>query len=403
MGSASAARSVRDGKNGQAGVRVAFHRAEVGEEEARAVAEVVRGGWLTSGEKCKELEEKFAKYVGAEEAVAVASGTAALHLALQAAGVGSGDEVIVPATTFTATAAAVMYAGARPVLADVDAATMNLCVEDAARRLTARTKAIIPVHLAGMPCDMVQIAELAKRRGLRVIEDAAHALPAEYSGVRVGAISEFTCFSFYATKPVTTGEGGMIALRGGVDAARRLRAMRLHGIERDGEEVGAGRAGASYEVNEAGYKYNLSDVNAAMGVVQLGKCDEMWRKRREIARRYTEMLRGEEPWEVPAEPAGRESAWHLYILRIREGTLRIGRDEVLEEMRRRGVECSVHFRPLNLFRWYQREVGYREGDFPVAEREYRRCFSLPIYPGLKDEDVQYVGECLKEIGEEFGR
>ena len=377
---------------------VAFHRPEGGEEEARAVAEVIRGGWLTTGEKCAEFEGELARYVGAGTAVGGASGTAALHLALQAAGVGAGDEVIVPATTFTAAAATTTYLGARPVLADVERGSMNLSVEDAARRVSERTKAIVAVHLGGQPCDMAEIGELAERRGLRVIEDAAHALPAEYRGKRVGSVSEFTCFSFYATKPVTTGEGGMVTT-GNVEAARWMRKMRLHGIQREGEAEGHAGAGyGGYDVDEAGYKYNLSDMNAAMGIVQLRKCDAMAEARRRIARRYTEMLAGYEMWDTPQVKGDRESAWHLYIVRMREGRWKIGRDEVMQRMCERGIECSVHFRPLNLHRYYQREFGYKAGDFPVAEREWKRSLSVPIYPGMRDEDVEYVGESLREIG-----
>ena len=394
-GEAAARRAREKGREKMSGVvRVPFHQPAVGEEEARAVAEVIRSGWLTTGEKCAEFESEFARYVGAGKAVGVASGTAALHLALQAAGVGAGDEVIVPATTFTATAAAVTYLGARPVLADVERGSMNLAVEDAARRVSARTKAIVAVHLGGQPCDMEEMGELARRRGLRVIEDAAHALPAEYRGARVGSVSEFTCFSFYATKPVTTGEGGMVTTRD-TQAARWMKKMRLHGIER--EDTAEGHAGGIYEVDEAGYKYNLSDMNAAMGIVQLRKCDAMAEARRRIARRYTDMLTGYEMWDTPEVRGDRESAWHLYIVRMREGRWRIGRDEVMARMRERGIECSVHFKPLNLHRYYQREFGYKAGDFPVAEGEWRRSLSVPIYPGMSEEDVEYVGESLREI------
>ena len=349
-----AAAKAREKKRG--GVRVEFHRPEVGEEEARAVAEVIKSGWLTTGEKCAEFEEKFARYVGA-----------------------------------------------RPVLADVERGTMNLSVGGAARRVSARTRAIIAVHLAGQPCDMEGIAELARRHGLRVIEDAAHALPAEVVGKRVGSVSEFTCFSFYATKPVTTGEGGMVTT-GNESAAKRMRLMRGHGIARGASEgAGVGEVAVGYEVKEAGFKYNLSDMSAAMGIVQLGKCHAMAEARRRIARRYGELLRESEGWDVPVEVAGSRSAWHLYIVRMREGRWRIGRDEVMARMHERGVECSVHFRPLNLHKYYQREFGYKAGDFPVAEGEWRRILSVPIYPGMREEDVEYVGESLRGIEEEFGK
>src|SRR6266852_749334 len=235
-------------------VQIPFHRALVGEEEALAVCEVIRCGWMTMGPKTFEFEKKFAEYVGAEHAIAVSTGTAALHLSLEAAGVRAGDEVLLPTTTFTATAEAVTYLGARPVLVDIDPVTMNIDSEDAARRITPKTRAIIPVHLGGQPCDLDEIHELARMHHLRVIEDAAHALPSEYQGRRVGQISEFTCFSFYATKTLTTGEGGMVTTDNS-EAAERTRLMRLHGIERDAWRR-YGKGGSwSYQILEAGFKY----------------------------------------------------------------------------------------------------------------------------------------------------
>src|SRR5271165_2393238 len=246
-------------------LKVPFHRAPVGDDEAHAVCEVIRSGWLTMGPKTFEFEKEFAKYVGADHAIAVSTGTAALHLSLEAAGIRAGDEVLLPTTTFTATAEAVTYLGARPVLIDVDPVTMNLDPEDAARRITQRTRAIIPVHLGGQPCDMDEIAALAGTHRLRIIEDAAHALPSEYKGKRVGQISEFTCFSFYATKTLTTGEGGMITTNN-QEAAERMRLMRLHGIERDAWKRYRGDGSWFYEVLEAGFKYNLTDLQSAMGL-----------------------------------------------------------------------------------------------------------------------------------------
>src|SRR5437660_9650484 len=239
-------------------LQVPFHRASVGEEEVQAMSEAIRSGWMTMGPKTFEFEEEFAKYVGARQAIAVSTGTAALHLSLEAAGIQAGDEVLLPTTTFTATAEAVTYVGAQPVLVDIDTDTMNIDPEDAARRITPKTKAIIPVHLGGQPCDMDEIQALARVHRLRVVEDAAHALPSEYRGKRVGQISEFTCFSFYATKTLTTGEGGMITTDNAA-AADRMRLMRLHGIERDAWKRYRGDGSWSYEVLEAGFKYNLTD------------------------------------------------------------------------------------------------------------------------------------------------
>ena len=258
----------------------------MGEEEAQAAAEAVRSGWLTMGPRTTEFEEKFAAYVGARHALAVNSCTAALHLALEAiGGLKPGDEVLVPTVTFTATAEVVAYFGARPVLVDVDPVTLNLSPADAARRITPNTKAIIPVHLSGQPCDMDEIQELARAHGLRVIEDAAHAVPASYHGRSIGRVSETTCFSFYATKTLATGEGGMLTTDN--DAiADRVRIMRLHGIGRDAWKRYTAEGSWYYEVIAPGYKYNMTDLQAAIGLVQLAKCDEMRARRAAIARRY---------------------------------------------------------------------------------------------------------------------
>jgi dTDP-4-amino-4,6-dideoxygalactose transaminase len=370
-------------------MEVPFHRAAVGEDEAQAVAEVIRGGWLTMGPKTFEFEKEFAAYLGVEQAIAVSTGTAALHLALEACGIRAGDEVILPTTTFTATAEAVSYLGAIPVLADIDPSTMNIDVEDASRRVTPKTKAIIPVHLAGLPCEMDELHDLAERRHLRVIEDAAHALPSAYHGKRIGQISEFTCFSFYATKTLTTGEGGMVTTGNG-EAANRMRLMRLHGIERDAWKRYRSDGSWRYEVVEAGFKYNLTDFQSAIGLVQLAKCDAMRDARRAIAEKYSEAFSGVDSLVIPTVPPDRTTSWHLYILRIREGTPGLNRDDFLEELRHRGIGCSVHFIPLHLHPFYQRAYGYRAGDFPNAEAQFRSCLSLPIYPGMTNDAVDHV-------------
>jgi perosamine synthetase len=382
-------------------LRVPFHRAAVGEDEARAVSEVIRSGWITMGPKTFEFEKEFAQYVGAEHAVAVSTGTAALHLALEAAGVQAGDEVLVPTTTFTATAEAVIYAGARPVLVDIDSLTMNMDPEDAARRITPKTKAIIPVHLAGQPCDMDEIHDLARVRNLRVIEDAAHALPSEHQGRRVGQISEFTCFSFYATKTLTTGEGGMITTNN-ARAAERMRLMRLHGIERDAWKRYRGDGSWSYKVLEAGFKYNLTDFQSAMGLVQLAKCDAMKQAREKIAHRYSDAFSSSAELVHPSVRKDRSSSWHLYILRLRLDLLDMDRDDFILALHRRGVACSVHFIPLHLQPYYGRAYGYKPGDFPAAEREYRSCLSLPIFPGMTEQEIKHVIAAVLNTAKERG-
>jgi dTDP-4-amino-4,6-dideoxygalactose transaminase len=376
-------------KNGAPKLQVPFHCASVGEEEVQAASDIIRSGWLTMGPKTFEFEEKFAKYVGAQYALAVSTGTAALHLALEAAGVKSGDEVLLPTTTFTATAEAVIYLGARPVLGDIDPVTMNLDPEDAARRIVPKTSAIIPVHFGGQPCDMDQIHALARVRNLRVIEDAAHALPSQYRGKRVGKLSEFTCFSFYATKTLTTGEGGMVTTDNPA-AADRMRLMRLHGIERDAWKRYRSDGNWHYDVLESGFKYNLTDFQSAIGIVQLAKCDALRDARRAIAERYSAAFAPFEELVIPTVLPDRSTSWHLYVLRLRLDRLKGDRNGFIQHLQRRGVTCSVHFIPLHLHPFYKREYGYRVGDFPRAEQEYRACFSLPIYPTMTEEQIRYV-------------
>ncbi len=384
------------------GGAIPFHRASLGEEEIRAVTEVIRSGWLTTGPRTAAFEHDFAEYVGARHAIAVCSGTAALHLALIAAGIRAGDEVVVPANTFTATAEAVGYTGARPVLADIDPATMNLDPEDLARRITPKTRAVIPVHLGGLPCDMDAIRAIACRHSLHVIEDAAHALPSSYKSRRIGAVSEFTCFSFYATKTLATGEGGMITTNNGI-AAKRMRTMRLHGISREAWSREQSGESWAYDIVDAGFKYNLTDLQAAIGIVQLGKSDAMCDARRTIAGRYSEAFRSESALQIPVEPAECRSSWHLYILRLRLDRLDVDRDNFMERLRGKGIGCSVHFIPLHFHSYYQRRYGYQRGDFPRAEGEYRRCISLPIYPDLTNEQVDRVISAVLETARECRR
>jgi dTDP-4-amino-4,6-dideoxygalactose transaminase len=377
-------------------VKIPFHRASLGEEEILAVSEVLRSGWLTMGAKTFEFERKFAEFIGVKHAITVSSCTAALHLSLEAIGLQAGNEVLLPTTTFTATAEVVAYFGARPVFVDIDPVTMNMSPVDAGKRITPRTRAIIPVHFAGQPCDMLSLRDLAQSHQLHVIEDAAHALPAKYKNELVGTLSELTAFSFYATKTLTTGEGGMITTNND-NYAKRMQMMRLHGISRDAwNRYGAGGSWR-YEVQEAGYKYNLTDLQSAIGTVQLAKCNEMNSGRKRIAGRYNEAFRLQDALEVPQVLPDRESAWHLYVLRLRLDRLRIGRDRFIEELDQRGVTASVHFIPLHLQPYYQKQFGYKPGDYPQAEHEYNRCFSLPIYPGMSSEEIEYVIQAVSDI------
>jgi len=381
---------------------IPFHRAFTGEDEVRAISEVVRSGWLTMGAKTVEFEKQFASYVNAKYAIAVSSCTAALHLSLEAIGVGLGDEVLVPTTTFTSTAEVVTYLGARPVLVDVEGSTLNIDVQDAERKVTPRTRAIVPVHFAGQPCNLSAVAQLSNRYGLHVVEDAAHALPAEYEGRRIGSIGELTAFSFYATKTLCTGEGGMITTNNEQYAAR-AQIMRLHGINRDAWKRYTSEGTWFYEVIEAGYKYNFTDLQAALGMAQLAKCDLMHKARCSIAEQYTEAFQPNPALLVPAVSPDRTSAWHLYVLRLKADRLRINRDVFIQELAAAGVTCSVHFIPLHLHPFYQRKYGYKRGDFPVAEAQYECTLSLPIYPGMTDEEVEYVIWAVMNTTERFAR
>jgi perosamine synthetase len=354
------------------------------------------------GPKTIEFEQNFASYVGARHAVGVSSCTAALHLALQAVGLQAGDEVLVPTTTFTATAEVVVYFKAIPVLVDVDPVTLCIDPEQARRKVTSRTRAILPVHFAGQPCDMDRIQHLAASHSLHVIEDAAHSLPASFRGTPIGAISKLTAFSFYATKTLTTGEGGMVTTDDD-ELAARMKMMRLHGIGRDAWKRYSSEGSWYYEVLNAGFKYNLTDIQSAIGIVQLAKCTEMRGLRERIARQYTDAFSQCEEVETPTVLADRESAWHLYVLRLHLDRLTIGRSEAVERLKQRGVGTSVHFIPLHMHPYYRDAYHYCDESFPVALSEYYRSFSLPIFPGMSQEQISYVIEQVSEVIKEGRR
>lgn len=381
---------------------VPFHVPYLDKQEIRAVTEALESGWITTGPLTRSFEEAFAAYIGARHALAVSSCTAALHLSLEAIGLQEGDEVLVPTVTFTATAEVVTYFRAKPALVDVDPVHFNLSLQDAERKLTPRTRAIIPVHFAGHPCSMDQVLDFAAEKGLTVIEDAAHAIPAKYRGRNVGTLSPLTAFSFYATKTLTTGEGGMVTTDDEA-FAERIRLMRLHGMSRDAWKRYTAEGSWRYEICEAGYKYNMTDPQAALGLVQLSKCDEMWRSRVEIARKYDCALRNVEAVRVPHVSPDVQHAWHLYVILIEPSALRISRDRVIEELKQLAIGTAVHFIPLHLHPYYQRVWGYGPGQFPTAEAYFERCISLPIYPGMTDEDVARVVEGVHDIAARFRR
>lgn len=378
-----------------------FHRALIEEEEISAVIDVLRSGWLTTGPRVKQFEAAFARYTGAQHVLAVNSCTAALHLALAAIGIQAGDEVILPTMTFAASGEVVLYFNARPVLVDCLTGSFHMDPTQIERSITSRTKAILPVHYAGYPCDMDTILEVANRHGLKVIEDAAHALPSLYKDQMVGTIGDITCFSFYATKTLTTGEGGMATTQN-PEYAERMRRLSLHGISKDAWKRYTADGSWRYDILEAGYKYNLTDLQAAVGIAQLSKCDAMRMRRAAIAEQYTQGLAALDGFLAPVMPADTGHAWHLYVLRVNTDALRINRDRVIEELKQRGIGTSVHFIPLHLHTLYQ-GLGYREGQFPNAEDRFAGAISLPIYPGMTKDDVERVLDSLREISREFSR
>jgi dTDP-4-amino-4,6-dideoxygalactose transaminase len=382
----------------------------IGEEEIGEVVDTLRSDWITTGPKVKRFEREFATYLGAPAALALNSCTAALHVALATLGIGPGDAVITTPMTFCSTVHVIEQVGARPILVDVSPDTLNIdptkVIEAlngarGQRRTGERIRAILPVHLYGHPCELDALLDIAREYKLAVIEDAAHALPAKYKSRLIGSLDDLPdvprliCFSFYATKNMTTAEGGMLA--GPPELIDEARIWSLHGLSRDAWKRYGAEGSWFYEVIRPGFKYNMTDVQAAIGLHQLRRVPRFWARRRDIARRYNAAFSELPECQIPAERADVEHAWHLYVLRLNMRQTGLSRDRFIEELRARNIASSVHFIPIHLHPYYRDKYGYQANDFPVAFREYQRMVSLPLFPRMSDRDVEDVIEAVSDI------
>jgi dTDP-4-amino-4,6-dideoxygalactose transaminase len=373
----------------------------IGEEEIAEVLDTLRSDWITTGPKVRLFEQEFADYVGAPAALAVSSGTDAMHVALASLGIGPGSEVISTAMTFCATTHVIEHLGARTVLVDVKPDTLNIdphCIE---RAITARTRALLPVHLYGHPCAMDEIIQLANTYGLSVVEDAAHAIPAKYCGKMIGALGTLAAFSFYATKNLTTAEGGM--LTGDSMTIEKARVWSLHGMSRDAYKRYSAEGSWHYEVILPGFKCNMTDIQASLGLQQLRKLERFQERRREIVNRYVAELSQCLEIQLPIEAAGIESAWQIFAIRLHLDRLTIDRNRFIEEMRARNIGTSVHFIPIHIHPYYRDKYGYKPLDFPVAYANYLRLVSLPINLRMSDQDVGDVIEAVLDVTARFRR
>lgn len=398
-------------------MNVPFFRPSITEAEIAEVVACLRSGWLTTGPTTKRFEASFAERVGAKHAVAVNSCTAALHLAVEALGLTAGQAVLVPTMTFAATAEIVRYQGAVPILVDCDPATTNLDLDDAARKIEGlragklspaipanlKPVGVIPVHVGGAMMDVDAVKAFAKRHNLWIVEDAAHAFPAAWRrdgdrawqrcGENTAAVS---CYSFYANKTITTGEGGMAVTDDGA-LAERMRLMSLHGLSHDAWKRYSGGSSWDYRILAAGYKYNMTDIAAALGVRQLERADAMRAEREALAMRYQNELAGVSELELQQIPADRIHSWHLYPIRLRLDRLAIDRNQFVTGLRERGVGCSVHWRPLHLHPYYAEQFGWRPEQFPVATALWERLVTLPLFPGMRDEEHRYVVDVVSDL------
>jgi dTDP-4-amino-4,6-dideoxygalactose transaminase len=375
-----------------------FARPDIGDEEIAAVTQALRSGWVTTGPVTKQFEADFTAYLGGGvESLAVNSATAGLHLALEAVGIGPGDEVIVPSLTFTATAEVVRYLGAEPVFVDVDPVTLNMCPLRVREAITSKTKALMPVHYAGLACNMDALLSIAQEHNLRVVEDAAHAMPSTWKGRQVGTLaSDVTVFSFYANKTMTTGEGGM-AVTAKPELAHRMRVMRLHGMSRDAFDRFTSKTPAwYYEIVAPGFKYNMTDIASAMGIEQLRKLPRFLARRQQLAHRYQSALAGL-PLILPADaPHGDLHSWHLYVLRLAPGAPK-SRDDIIGDLSHAGIGTSVHYVPLHRQPYWRDRYELRPEQFPAAEAAYQSMFSIPLFTAMSDLEQERVIGALQTL------
>lgn len=367
----------------------------IDEDDIQAVTEVLRGDFLTTGPSVAKFGEDVARVAGTRYAVAISNGTAALHAAVAAAGIGPGDEVITSPITFVASANCALYVGATPVFADIDPRTYNIDPADVERKITARTKAIIPVHFTGQPCDMERLSEIARRHGLLVIADGAHAIGAGFQGKPVGGLSDMTTYSFHPVKQVATGEGGAIATDD-PELFEKMLLFRSHGITRDPAKFRYGNQSWYYEQQTLGYNYRMTDFQAALGLSQLKKLPMFLQRRREYADRYTAAFRDLPGITVPWQHPDAESAWHLYILRLQLEKLDTGRDQIFQELWDRGIGVNIHYIPV-YYHAYYRDLGYAKGLCPQAEQLFEEMLTIPLYPAMKETAVERVIETIQTV------
>ncbi len=375
---------------------IVFGRPTIGESEIEAVTQTLRSGWLGTGPQVQQFQKRFAEYMGVKHAVAVGSCTAALHLSLEAAGIGAGDEVITTPLTFAATANAIVHAGATPVFADVDPATMNLDPDQVKAKITERTKAILPVHFAGRPCDMTRLGSIAQSHGLTVIEDCAHAIEAFYHGQKVGALGDASCFSFYVTKNMTTAEGGMLCTNRD-DIAEKARVLALHGMSADAWSRFSDAGFKHYEVMHPGYKYNMTDIQASLGLQQMAHLPSWLASRERIWNRYGHAFAGLPCITPAAVEHGTVHARHLYPLLIDPDTCGISRDEFLSALHHRGIGSGVHYRALHTHPYYRDRFDYQPEDFPNANRIGLCTASIPLSPNLTEQELERIEQAVSEI------